>query len=69
MLVLSRLPGETIHVGTNITFTVLEVQGRRVRLGISAPSQIPVWRDELGAKAPGQHVGRRDESAETCSCT
>jgi carbon storage regulator len=69
MLVLTRRPGETIRVGTHITFTVLEVRGRRVRIGVTAPSQIRVLRDELCASAPEVPLGQEDESAKAYSCT
>jgi carbon storage regulator len=69
MLVLSRLPGERIRVGTNITFTVLAVQGKRVRIGVTAPSHIRVLREELYASMPERPLGEEDESEKTYSCT
>jgi carbon storage regulator CsrA len=52
MLVLSRRVGEEIIVpGCNLTFRVLAVRGQRVRLGISAPPQVPILRGELAAAA------------------
>ncbi len=47
MLVLSRKPGEKIHVGSCITITVLHVQGSQVRIGIDAPAEVPLLRGEL----------------------
>ncbi len=47
MLVLSRKAGEQIHIGEDIVVTVLEVQGQRIRLGIDAPTDVPVRRAEL----------------------
>ena len=47
MLVLTRKPGERIVIDEDITVTVLEVQGNRIRLGIEAPKEIPVMREEL----------------------
>jgi carbon storage regulator len=47
MLVLTRKPDERIIIGKNITVTVLEVRGRQIRLGIEAPKEIPVKREEL----------------------
>jgi carbon storage regulator len=69
MLVLGRLPGETIRVGTNITVTVLEVHGRLVRIGVHAPARIKVLRDELCTSTPKPPLGEEDASAETYSCT
>jgi len=47
MLVLSRKPGEKIHIGTEITIMVASVEGNRVRIGIEAPDQVPIVRNEL----------------------
>jgi carbon storage regulator len=47
MLVLSRKIGEKVVVGTQVVITVLSVKGARVRLGITAPSHVTVWREEL----------------------
>jgi carbon storage regulator len=47
MLVLSRKPGEKVYVGREVTFTVLEVEGRRVRIGIDAPTHVRIVRGEL----------------------
>ena len=47
MLVLSRKPGEKIHIGTGITITVIEVRGNKIRLGIDAPEDVPIFRAEL----------------------
>ena len=47
MLVLSRKPGEQVYIGNNITITVVEIKGNRVRLGIDAPSDVSVLRAEL----------------------
>ena len=47
MLVLSRKPSEVLHIGDDVTVTVLEVRGSVVRLGIQAPQHIRVLRGEL----------------------
>ena len=47
MLVLSRKPGESIKIGQDVEIVVLAVQGNKVRLGISAPRGISIWREEL----------------------
>ncbi len=47
MLVLSRRHNETIMIGDNIEITVLDVRGGKVRLGIDAPTDVPVYRKEL----------------------
>jgi carbon storage regulator len=47
MLVLSRKRDERIVIGDNIVITVVEVRGDKVRLGIEAPSEVPVHRQEV----------------------
>jgi carbon storage regulator len=47
MLVLSRKHGEAILIGNDITVTVLEVRGDRVKLGFSAPREVPIHRAEV----------------------
>ena len=47
MLVLSRKVGERILIGENISVTVVRVTGGGVRIGIEAPAEMPVIREEL----------------------
>lgn len=47
MLVLSRQRNESIMIGDNIIITVVDIRGDKVRLGIEAPSEIPVHRKEV----------------------
>jgi carbon storage regulator len=47
MLVLSRKPGEKVHIGEDIVLTVLEVRGSRIRIGIDAPEDTTIARAEL----------------------
>ena len=47
MLVLGRKTGERIHIGDSIEVVVLAVRGNSVKLGITAPREIPVQRAEL----------------------
>ncbi len=48
MLVLTRKIGETFVVGDDITVTVIDiVGGNKVRIGINAPSSVPVYREEI----------------------
>jgi len=54
MLVLSRKVGEKIYINDNISVMVTEIGENKVRLGISAPSDVPVFRQEVLAKPPAR---------------
>jgi len=47
MLILTRRPQETIRVGEDITITILGVEGNKVRVGIAAPRNVSVDREEV----------------------
>ena len=47
MLILTRRIGETLMVGDEVTLTVLGVKGNQVRIGVNAPKDIPVHREEI----------------------
>lgn len=47
MLVLSRKQGERISIGSGIELVVLRIAGNRVRIGVSAPAEVPVHRHEV----------------------
>ncbi len=47
MLILTRRVGETIMIGDDVSVTVLGVKGNQVRIGVNAPKEIGVHRDEI----------------------
>lgn len=47
MLVLSRKKNESIKISETITITVVEIRGDKVRLGIEAPTEVPIKRTEI----------------------
>ena len=47
MLVLTRKEGERVVIGSDITVTVLEVRGERVKLGFRSPAEVPIHREEV----------------------
>jgi carbon storage regulator len=47
MLVLSRRQDESIRIGDNIIIEIVEIRGDKVRLGITAPREVPVHRQEI----------------------
>lgn len=56
MLVLSRKPSEQIHIGPDITITIVRIGPNTVRLGIDAPRELNIVRDELVAALRNQGV-------------
>ena len=62
MLVLSRRERERIKLGNSIVVTVVRLSGDRVRLGIEAPADVLVLRDELDANPPASKNPAGDAS-------
>jgi carbon storage regulator len=56
MLVLSRKIGERIVIDDRIVVTIVEIRGGKIRLGIEAPKEVPVWREELVASPNGMDL-------------
>jgi carbon storage regulator len=57
MLVLSRKKNESIVINNDITVTVVEIRGDKVRLGIVAPKEVPVHRQEVYDAIHGKEAG------------
>jgi carbon storage regulator len=64
MLVLSRKKDESIVIANNIVVTVIEVRGDKVRLGIVAPKDVPVHREEVYEAIHGTSPARPAVPAE-----
>ena len=54
MLILTRRVGESIIIGEDIVITALGVKGNQVRIGIDAPKNVPVNREEIQKKIDAQ---------------
>jgi carbon storage regulator len=69
MLILTRRVGETLMIGNDVTVTVLGVKGNQVRVGINAPKNVAVHREEIyeRIKREQQQEESNDESAEFAS--
>ena len=57
MLTLTRKAGQKIRIGDDIEIVVREIRGRQVRLGISAPNGLPVYREELNQQILAEGEG------------
>jgi carbon storage regulator len=65
MLVLSRQRDESIIIGDNVVVTVVDIRGDKVRLGIEAPKEVPVHRQEVyeAIRRENQRTARNDATA------
>jgi carbon storage regulator len=63
MLVLTRKPNESIMIGDQIELSILSVSGEKVRIGVEAPREIPVFRKEIWL-AIREQGGESDPSAQ-----
>ena len=57
MLILTRRVGETLVIGDDVTVTVLGVRGNQVRLGVNAPKDIAVHREEIYQRIQNEKTG------------
>jgi carbon storage regulator len=60
MLILTRRVGETLMIGNDVTVTVLAVKGNQVRIGISAPKDVEVHREEIYDRVQAEKARRVD---------
>lgn len=63
MLILTRRVGESVVIGDDISVTVLGVKGNQVRLGVNAPRDVSVHREEIYAKIQQEEGASADETS------
>lgn len=63
MLILTRRVGETLMIGDQVTVTVLGVKGNQVRMGINAPKDLAVHREEIFQRLQGKDGAASDSAA------
>ena len=61
MLILTRRVGETLMVGDDVTVTVLGVKGNQVRIGVNAPKEVAVHREEIYQRIQREKNGQTDD--------
>jgi len=66
MLALSRKENESIMIGNDIEITILEVKGEQVKIGITAPKSVPIYREEVYAQIK---EANREAAADTAQDT
>ena len=62
MLILTRRVGETVMIGDEITVTVLGVKGNQVRVGVNAPKNVAVHREEIYERIQREETGDSAEN-------
>ncbi len=60
MLILTRRIGESVYIGDDVRLTVLGVRGTQVRIGINAPKEVPVHREEIYYRIKHEQDGTDD---------
>lgn len=69
MLVLSRKKGEKIVINDEVVLTVVEIRGDKVRLGVDAPQNVPIHRQEVYEAIQRELAGKTEDSTDSDEAT
>lgn len=64
MLILTRRVGETLMIGDEVTVTVLGVKGNQVRIGVNAPRDVTVHREEIYERIKQEQIANRESDSD-----
>jgi carbon storage regulator len=56
MLILTRKPGESLYIGDNLKVTIVEIKGNQIRVGIDAPPEYKIYREEIFLEIQRQNM-------------
>ena len=65
MLILTRRAGETLRIGDDVTLTILGIKGNTIRIGISAPKDVAVHREEVYLRIKEEGASSDDDTNES----
>ena len=63
MLILTRKPGESLFIGESVKITVMEIKGNQIRIGIEAPKELRIYREEIYLQIMEENKMASDVSA------
>lgn len=65
MLILTRKPGESLFIGESVKITIMEIKGNQIRIGIDAPKELRIYREEIYLQIMEENKMASDVSAAT----